>query len=314
MPRLKVIVNPTAGRGYGARVSRAIAEHLHALGADFGLVHTAYAGQAIQLAQQAVEQGYDIVVAVGGDGTAHEVVNGMMAAHNGAGEQMKPALACIPAGNGNDFATMNGASHDVQAACEMIVRGVTHPVDVGRVTLDGAITRYFSNAVGIGFDALVTMETYRHRHLRGMALYIPVVLKTIFQTMQPTRLEILCDQQEIHRTTLATIIANGPREGGSFLVAPAARCDDGLLDLMMADDMSRLSMLAMVPRFMRGTHVKHRLVSIRQARRIVISSVDPLYTHVDGEVLTPDPVHHVEIQVIPGCLRMIVPEGHCKRG
>ncbi len=309
MPKIQVIVNPLAGRGYGAHLSPIIAEHLRLLKAEFDLVHTAYAGHAIELARQAVEGGYDIVVAVGGDGTSHEVVNGMMATHNGTDGEVCAALACIPAGNGNDFATMNGASRDVRADCEMIVKGATHPVDLGRVTFDGQVSRYFSNAVGIGFDALVTIETYKHRNLRGLALYIPVVLKTIFQTMQATRLEILCDQDTFQKTTLVAIVANGPREGGTFLVAPTARCDDGLLDLMMADNMPRLSMLAMVPRFMRGTHVKHKLVSIRQARHILISSEDPLYTHVDGEVLLPEAVHRLEIQVIPACLRMIVPEG-----
>jgi diacylglycerol kinase (ATP) len=298
MRRLKVIVNPIAGRGYGAQAAPLIAEHLRSLGAVFDLVPTRFAGEATALAERAAAEGYDIVVAVGGDGTSHEVVNGLMS------NDHRPILGCIPAGSGNDFATMNGAPSDLRAACELLIRGQTRPLDLGYVEIDGHYRAYYSNAVGIGFDALVTMEATNHHRLRGLALYIPVVLKTIFQSMQPTRMQIVCDEETIQKTTLVTIVANGPREGGTFFVAPQARTDDGLLNLMMTENMSRLGMLAMVPRFMNGTHVQHRAVATRLSRRITISSPDPLYVHVDGEIPC-EPAHRIEVQVVPACLQIL---------
>jgi diacylglycerol kinase (ATP) len=304
MPKFKIIVNPLAGRGYAAKAAPIIRQKFNALGADFDLVQTSAAGEAIRLAREALDAGFDTIVAVGGDGTSHEVVNGMMAHSNG---QVVGTLGCIPAGSGNDFATMAGAPTDLDAACQLIVAGSTRVLDIGQVRLDDCIVRYFDNAVGVGFDGLVTMETRKAKHLRGMALYLPVVLKTIFLSMRPPRAEITFDGQTIRKTTLMTVIANGPREGGGFLVAPDAKCDDGLFDLMIADTMPKLGMLAMIPRFMKGTHVGHPLVSIQHVKDVSVRSEDPLYVHVDGEILC-DEAHEVEIKMIPGCLRMIAPQ------
>lgn len=303
MPRIKVILNPNAGHGHAARLAPQIRREFTALGADFDLVHTTGPGDAIDLAHRALDDDYDTIVAVGGDGTSHEVVNGMMAQTNGAPVGV---LGCIPAGSGNDFAVMNGTPKDLSAACRQIVQGRTQLVDVGQVTIDGRITRYFDNAVGIGFDGLVSMETRRYKRLRGMALYIPVVLKTVFISMRPPRVRIEYDGQIIEQTTLMTVICNGRREGGSFLVAPQARSDDGLFDLVITENMPKLQILGFIPRFMAGSHVGDRRVQIKQAREIVVTSDDPLVYHVDGEILSTD-AHRIEVRMLPGHLRMIAP-------
>ena len=301
--KIKVIVNPLAGRGYGGRVSPLIRRYLAELGADFELVHTSGVGDAIHLARQAMNDGFDTIVAAGGDGTSNEVINGMMSAATGP---IVGTLGCVPTGCGNDFAVMNGAPTDLEQACRLILAGETRLVDLGRVTFDDRITRYFDNTVGIGFDGLVTMEARKFKRLRGMALYLVVVLKTIFLTMRPPRVEIELDGEVIRQKILMTVIANGPREGGSFLVAPGARHDDGLLDLTIADTMPRLQMLAMVPKFMKGTHIHDRRVATKRTRHVVVSSEDPLYVHVDGEVLCED-AHRVGVTLIPSCLRIIAP-------
>jgi len=303
MSRIKVIVNPRAGRGHAGRMSPHIVQALTELGADFDLVHTRLPGEAVDLSSQAVEEGYDVVVAVGGDGTSHEVVNGLMAQANG-----HPAgtLGCIPGGSGNDFAVMSGAPVDLRKACEQIVRGATRLVDVGEVTLDRRLTRFFDNAVGIGFDGWVTYEARRIRLVRGMALYVPVVLKTILSSIQPMRAVITTDGASREQTIMMAVICNGPREGGSFLVAPDAQFDDGLLDLSLTEWMPRMAMFGMVPRFMRGTHVQDPRVHLDRARSIAVSSEDPLVLHVDGEILS-GPVHEVQVQVLPSSLRIIAP-------
>jgi diacylglycerol kinase (ATP) len=302
MPSIKIIVNPLAGRGYATRITPLIRETFQELGADFDLVETRAAGQAIDLASQAVADGFQIVVAVGGDGTSHEVVNGMMANGDGA----SATLGCIPAGSGNDFAVMSGAPVDVRQACEQIVHGNTRFIDVGQMRLDGRITRYFDNAVGLGFDGWVTLEARKFRRMRGMALYVPVVLKTIFSSMQPVRATMTIDGETIERKVVMVAACNGPREGGSFLVAPEAQFDDGILDLSITDWMPRVAMLGMVPRFISGSHVTDPRVRLMRGREITITSEDAIIGHADGEML-PIPLHSVEIRTLPGVLRIIAP-------
>lgn len=304
MSKIKVIVNPLAGKGYAGKISPLIRKQFAKLGADFDLVHTTAPGEAIELARRAVEEGFDTVVAVGGDGTSHEVMNGLMLQAKGG---IAGTLGCIPAGSGNDFAVMNGAPSDIEAACRLIVQGHTRLIDVGLLNIDGQIIRYFDNVAGIGFDALVTRECRKAKFLRGIALYLPVVLKTIFLSMRPPRTEIVYDGEMQCKTTLMICVANGPREGGGFFVAPHARCDDGHFDLLIAENMPKLGMLAMVPRFMKGTHLSHKLVEVKHSRHVVIRSEDPLYIHVDGEILC-DEAHCIEARLIPSSLRMIAPQ------
>ncbi|MHB1294348.1 MAG: diacylglycerol/lipid kinase family protein [Anaerolineae bacterium] len=303
MSRIRVIVNPQAGHGYAAKAAPSIHSFFVASGVQHDMVLTRAPGDAIELSRQAIADGVRTVVAVGGDGTAHEVVNGLMAHRDG-----HPAgiLGCIPAGSGNDFAVMNGAPMNVLDACQQVLDGNTRLIDVGEVVIDGCIRRYFDNVVGIGFDGLVTLETRKPSRLRGMALYLPAVLKTIFFSMRPPRVEILADGEEISLTTLMTVIANGPREGGGFLVVPHAKCDDGALDLMVARTMPKLRMLSMIPRFLKGTHATDPHVSFRQVSQVEIHSPDPLYIHVDGEILC-EPAHSVQVRILPGSLQMIAP-------
>lgn len=309
MSKIKVIVNPLAGRGYASKISPLIRRQFAALDADFDLVHTASQGEAVHLTRRALDDGFDTIVAVGGDGTSHEVVNGMMAHADG---QIIGTLGCIPAGSGNDFAVMNGAPIDVAKACRLIVEGATRVIDVGQVTIDDQDTRYFDNTVGIGFDGLVTIECRKHKHVRGMALYLPVVLKTVFLDMCPPRVDITYDGQTIHQTTLMTVISNGPREGGSFLVAPDASYDDGLFDLLCVETMPKLQMLGIIPRFMKGTHLDDKRVTLKKCRHVLVTSPDPLYLHADGEIICSE-AHRVEARMIPGCLRIISPQGDMPR-
>lgn len=302
MSRIALIVNPLAGRGHSGRMMLFIRRELGRLGADHRVLETRAAGDAVRLARQALEEGADTLVAVGGDGTSHEVINGMLASSDA-----RPAgtSACIAVGSGNDFSLIAGTPLDVSAACRAIVHGVTRVLDVGRLTIDGHITRYFDNTVGVGLDGLVTTGARRLRYLRGMALYLPVVLKTIFLDMHPPRAQITLDGATLEKTTLMTVVANGRREGGGFLVAPSVRMDDGLFDIMIADIMPKLGMLGMIPRFMKGTHVGHPAITMRRAAHVVIASDDPLYLHADGEILC-DEAHHLAMEIVPGALRMLV--------
>jgi diacylglycerol kinase (ATP) len=296
----KIILNPVSGRGHGARVEPELRNALAAEGLDFDLVHTTSRGHAAELAEQAVRDGFELIVAAGGDGTFHEVVNGLMVA-SGGGEA--GTLGIIPIGSGSDFAHTVGIPTDLHSACKRLAHGQVRVVDVGRITMPGQSPRYFDNTLGIGFDGVVTVEAVKVKWLRGLALYLPVVLKTIFLSLKVPRVTIEYDDEEMALPALMVCIANGPREGGGFLVAPQAQPDDGLFDLCIVREVSRLAMLGLIPHFLQGTHVDKEPVTMTRARCVTISSPDDLVAHVDGEVLCTDG-HQIRCEILPRRLRV----------
>ena len=331
-----MIVNPIAGRGFGARATPTIQRLLSEHGLDYDLTSTTCAGEAIELARQAVLDGYETVVAAGGDGTYQEVINGMIAAHDGSmpAEQVIGTLGVLPVGSGSDLSYSVGIPSDIEDACARLAQAETKVIDLGQVTVyEGEdrppTSRYFDNTVGIGFDGVVTLEGKKFKYLRGMALYLPVVLKTVFVSLKPPRAVIEYEEaptptlprleprgrgqeggpgqghmRRLEKTILMATICNGPREGGGFYVAPEARNDDGLLDLLLADTLPRLQILGLIPHFMKGTHVDKPSVTMLRSRRIVITSPDPLIAHADGEMLCTDG-HRIECEVAAKRVRVI---------
>jgi diacylglycerol kinase (ATP) len=147
------------------------------------------------------------------------------------------------------------------------------------------------------------LEALKFKRLRGMALYLPVVLKTVFVAFEAPRVTIHYDDQELVMTALMVVVCNGPREGGGFFVAPEARPDDGLFDLCIAHEVGKLGMLRLIPHFMQGTHIHQPTVTMARARRVTITSPDPLVAHADGEMLCTEG-HTIECQVLPRRLRV----------
>jgi diacylglycerol kinase (ATP) len=293
---VKVILCPIAGRGYGDRVEPQLRRLLAAEGLDIDLVRTERAYHAAELAEAAANDGFETIVAAGGDGTFNEVVNGLMAALDKTGTTA--VMGVIPVGSGSDFANTVGVSPDLQEACHQFAQGRVRKVDVGRVNLPGQPPRYFDNTVNIGFGGVVTIEARKIKRLRGIALYLPVVLKTVFLYYTAPLVTIAYDEQEMTLPAVMVSVANGRREGGGFYVAPQAQPDDGLLDLCIVRELSRIGMLALIPHFMKGTHVDRDPVSMARAQRITISSADDLVAHMDGEVLCTD-AHRIEFEIYP---------------
>jgi YegS/Rv2252/BmrU family lipid kinase len=275
---------------------------LDALPLEYELIRTQAPLHAVELAAQAHEAGIDLVVAAGGDGTAHEVMSGLVQA---AGDDVAGTMGVLPIGSGSDFAHNIGLPRDLEACCRRLVEGRRKRVDLGKITLDGRDGGYFDNTLGIGFDAVVTKESQTVPYLRGIALYLPVILKTIFLSLRIPQLTIRWDGQELEMPALMVVVANGPREGGGFLVAPDAVPDDGMFDLCMVREISRPAMLAMIPHFMRGTHVEREAVRMARTKRVEFESEDPLVVHVDGEMLTTEG-HRMICEVVPERLEVIV--------
>jgi diacylglycerol kinase (ATP) len=299
MPRYKIIANPLAGKGHASVVAAQVQRIF-----THDYIETRYAGHAIYLARDAARAGYDVLVAVGGDGTTHEVINGIL----GHSESLNCKLAIIPAGSGNDFTAVNHIPQSIEQACQVAIMGNSRLVDVGRISIDDKIRRYFDNTVGIGLTGLVGIETRKTPWLRGIPLYLLALLKTVFIHLKPIHVELEVDGISTHRT-------NGQREGGGFLIAPQSRPDDGLLDLLVADVLPRFQVLGMIPRFMKGTHLGHHAVHVSRAQSITVTSKDNLYFHVDGEMLCPF-AHKISIEILPARLCLIAPlaDDQCKQG
>ncbi len=285
MTHYKIIVNPISGRGSGESSIPLIEQHLRSHNLDFDLIRTQRPWHAAELAQQAVKDGFDIVVAAGGDGTANEVLNGLMMAKVAGLGQGKLGVLCV--GRGNDFAYGVGVPTDLAQACQALAQGLPTPMDVGRVTGGLYPTgRYFGNGVGIGFDAVVGFESLKMKRLHGFVSYLIAALKTIFLYYKAPRVQIQYDGQSLDIQTLMISIMNGRRMGGGFMMAPRAQTNDGLFDLCIAQQVSRPRIFALIPRFMKGTQATDPAIITGQTRSLTVTALEgSLPAHADGETL-----------------------------
>lgn len=291
---IRLIANPMAGRGRGGKILPQVQEALNRAGLEFSQAVTTKPLEAIDLACQAAEEGCELVVALGGDGTSNEVANGLLSSGNS-----EVVLGLIPVGTGNDFAGMCNTPTDLTALCRCFKEGKSRLIDVGRVN-----DRYFVNVLGVGFDARASVEALRIQHfLSGMPLYLVAVLITLREYEIP-HITAELDGQRVSMPMTMFCVANGRREGGGFLIAPDAENDDGIFDICLARGLGRLGILRLLPEVMRGTHVDKEPVTMAQAKRVILDSPDPLPVHADGEVIYTD-AHHLEIEIIPRHLRVI---------
>jgi diacylglycerol kinase (ATP) len=285
MSRYKIIVNPISGRGAGESVIPHLETQLREYSLDFDLVRTERPWHAAELAQVAVSDGYDIVVAVGGDGTANEVLNGLMLAKkDGAGTGV---LGLISVGRGNDFAFGMGVPSGLEMGHQILFQDKRRTVDVGMVK-GGMFPqgRFFGNGVGIGFDTVVGLEAMKMKRIHGFLNYFLAALKTIFLYYQAPLVKIEYNDKIIEQLSLLVSIMNGRRMGGGFWMAPEAKIDDGLFDLCIAGQLSKMGILALIPRFMQGTQASHPAVQTGRTNKITVTALEGvLPAHADGETI-----------------------------
>ena len=283
--RYRLIVNPAAGGGTAAKAVPTIERLLRERRLEFDLVRTERPWHAVELTRRAVREEYEVVVAVGGDGTANEVLNGLMQARE-AGEGTA-AMGVLCVGRGNDFAFSVGAPHALDEGCAALAEDSRRMIDIGRVYDDSlSRERFFGNGVGIGFDAVVGFEAAKLKRLRGFAGYLVAALRTIFLYYRAPLTRIEFGDRTIDQRSLMVSIMNGRRLGGGFMMAPEAKIDDGRLDLCIASQVSRLGILALIPRFMRGTQASRPSIATGRTDRVTVTALDGvLPAHADGETL-----------------------------
>jgi YegS/Rv2252/BmrU family lipid kinase len=286
------LLNPRAGRGLHGDVRSALAARLRSRGLDENIQLTDDAGHAVELARAAALSGAERVIAVGGDGTAHEVVNGV------AGTDA--AFGLLPTGTGNDLALALGIPGDLDGALDVLVDDARSRIDLGRFN-DG----WFVNSLGLGFEAQVTIESTKIRGLKGFAVYLAAVVKALGGLHCPD-LELSIDGRRLDGRRLLACVGNGPRVGGGFYLTPDAVNDDGLLDLCLVNAMGRLAVLRTLPKALKGTHTRDRRVEMHRGKVLRIRSVDGFPFHADGEVKD-TARHELDIEIHPASLPVVVP-------
>ena len=303
MPRkVKLIMNPVADMGNAYKV----ANDLRPIIVEYGKADwsgTVYPTHATELAAQAGEQGYDMVIAMGGDGTVHEVINGLMQIPADG----RPVLGVVPVGSGNDFAHSIGVPMHSARALAHALHGEPSTVDIGLMTDENGRQEYFDNTVGVGFDAVVTIRSHRLPVVRGFLMYLTAVIQTIILNHEPAKMRLEADGERWEQTNLMVAICNGPREGGGFMVAPDARNDDGILDYVMITKCSRPMMFRLIPEVMNGTHGRFEQVKMGTCRKFSLDSERPVYIHADGEIYTSfgSNLHKVDFEILPGALKVV---------
>ena len=262
-------------------------------------------GHAIALAENAAASGlFDRIVAVGGDGTINEVVNGMIRVYmqdkDVSGNY--PALGLIPAGLGNDTARGLGIPRGLNHAYTVLIQGSTRYIDVGEVN-----GRFFINGVGVGYDGAVISEMYEIRR-KGKILSKWIYFKCLmhqFRRFTPPLLRLEIDNNSLPpRRYLLVLTANGTAFGGIFDLTPKASLDDGLLDILLVEAIPKHTFLLNIPRAIMGKHLSLRQVSYYMSKRVTIKSDNQVPCHIDGESYYNN---QFSIRLLPKALKIVAP-------
>ena len=306
MPRkVKLILNPMADMGRAWKAANDLRPIVQEFQGEISWSGTVYPTHAIELARQAAEEGYDLVIAMGGDGTAHEVINGLMQMP----ERKRPVLGVVPIGSGNDFAHALGVPKKSDHALVHALKAENvSTIDIGVMTDEHSGRKeYFDNTVGAGFDAVVTIRSHKLPIVKGFLMYLTAVIQTILLNHNPAKIKFQTENETWDDTVLMTTVCNGGREGGGFLISPDSKIDDGVLQFLNVKKVSRPMMFRLVPEFMKGTHLRFKQTQLGSFKKMTMQSDRPLYIHADGEVFTSfgSDVRNVTFEVLPNALKVI---------
>lgn len=288
--RIVFIVNPKAGTNMQKHFRESVDNHLNHKKFEYGIWFTEQEGHASELAKKALEEGYEIVVAVGGDGSINEVASALVGS--------EAIVGIIPAGSGNGLAMHLGYGRDIDLAIKKLNTAEVQTIDCG--TMNG---RPFINIAGVGFDGLVS-NLMKGSHWRG---FLPYFLKSVEAGLRytPRDCRIELDDKILNLTCFAISIANGPMYGYNFQIAPDARLDDGLFEVVILKDAPVWQYFAAVPSMLNSKIYEADFVEHYAARRVKISVAGENHVHLDGEgmVVTGD----LNFEMKPGALKVLVP-------
>jgi diacylglycerol kinase (ATP) len=289
-----VLANPAAGSGRARRLGRRAVALLQGHGLAIETVVSRGAGHLAEAAAAAAARGRARMIAIGGDGTLSEVARGLLSVPGAV-----TALGIVPLGTGNDFVKSAGLPRDWRAACRRLATGCTpRSVDAGRVN-----GRWFINGVGFGFDAAIARATLRYKWMPGPLGYGAGLVDALCAGVGRPVCTLRWDGGEDRRAVTLVAACNGQFAGGLFRLAPRAALDDGRLDVVWADALSRLQVLRHAPRVIRGTHESLSIAHRARTCRLQVESDRPLPAQADGELLG-DALARLDIELSAGVLRL----------
>jgi diacylglycerol kinase (ATP) len=308
-----VVFNPASGRGRGARRIDGFLSLLEKYMPGFTHAGTSRPGEESLLTDQAIAEGFDLIVAVGGDGTWSNVADRIVA----SGKE-NVALGILASGTGNDFGRNFGMSiRNPELAVQTLANGVVRRVDVGRVVtgatplraearpLEASKGRHFLNLVGFGFDIAVIEDALGARFLRGELLYKLTALKNLF-SYSGVPLVLESDGPTVDGDQLMLTISNAPFFGGGYLIAPAAELGDGLLTACAIGDTPPFTRWRLFNAAPKGRHVRSSHVQMRQSARFSVRFSTPPKYEVDGELWQAEGTE-VIVEAVSRALRVMVP-------
>ena len=294
------IVNPAAGGGRAEKLAGEILARLREKGLSVDVIASTSAGHVSQLANEAYQQGYRRFLAVGGDGTAHELING---AFRGSELWQRIELGFLPMGTGNsflrDFTQKDAAQHSIDA----IISGRKRRVDLLRLKHpDGTI--YSFNLLSIGFTADVGALTNRiFKPFGHLGYLLGVIVRLVQLNRRVFKLRCDDDSQWDERRCLFLTFNNSKFTGGTMMIAPTADPCDGEIEFVRWGPISRLGLIRMLPRLYDGTHTDHELCETRQVKRVEFALEGPVDVMIDGEILT---VQCQTLDILPAALDVYV--------
>jgi diacylglycerol kinase (ATP) len=299
-----VIVNPVAAGGKTGKMWPTIEKELRSLGLAFDHRFTDAPGHATVLAREGVEKGYETIVAVGGDGTVNQVVNGIMPPE---ARTAAASLGVIITGRGSDLARTIGIPSHYREACSRVAGERTTTIDLALVEFSRGRERqqsYMVNVGGCGFDAEVAERANRAPNFMGGTVpYLSSLVTTLIAYRNKPVELTLDDQEPMSMVANSVVVANCQYFGGGMRIAPDADPHDGVLDVVVIGDIDKVEFLFTVPKVYDGTHVTHPQVDTYRARRVEVRSPHRLPLQVEGEVIGEAPL---TFRVVPSALRIKV--------
>jgi len=289
-PKYLFIINPAAGQGRTAGLFSTLKSRLEKQGANFDFRITRVPGDAIGFAREGAEWGFTHIISVGGDGTSHEVVKGLMGT--------SAIFGTIPSGSGNDFPKAAGVPLDPMQALDTLFSGGIRSVDVGKLG-----DKYFINGLGIGLDGAVSHRFKKLKFFRGQLGYVLGAVQEAM-TFEGFVTGVKIGDWEYSGRLLLAGASNGMFQGGKFKLAPEADVGDGLLDFHIIKDMKSLQRLIKIPKVLSGTHAGLEEVELRRGPEMEITVERALPAHMDGEPFYLRPGTH-KISILPGALKVM---------
>lgn len=302
--KVAVVVNPASANGTTGKRWPEIAAAFEQEGLSFVHTLTEAPNHATDITSRYLKEGYDLIIAVGGDGTANEVVNGFFV--DGKAGRKNAAVAFISTGTGLDLSRTIGMPGDTAEAIRHVLNSPLRPVDVGRIKYSSGSgeqeMRYFINVAGLGLDGDTCLRVNRtSKALGGFVSFLWGTLASLalYKNQDMTVNvdgELICDEP-----VTVIVVGNGRYFGGGMNIAPNAVIDDGFFDIVVLRNLSKLSLLKNLPKVYSGTHLSHPQITSLRGKKITVSSTGTALLELDGEQTGQAPV---EIEIMPQAINL----------